>query len=288
MVPTKSTIITDTATMIDIFHLFNYEFMRLALLGGVAIAIITSLIGPFLVLRRLSLLGDGLAHVAFGGVALGFLLHFDPFIVSLICVIIGSLIVQRLIRNNIYGDAAIAVILSFGVGLGVLITGAVHGFTVDLFTFLIGSILTLTQSDIILILSILVIMIIFIAIFYKKIFFITFNDELAKLQQKDYAIVNFIFTIMVALAVAVSIRAVGILLVSALLVLPTLIALQVAKSFKSTIITAAICSIIAMIIGIFSSFQLDLPPSGMIVMILLALFTLLSMKPLANFIKQLF
>ncbi|HLP80313.1 MAG TPA: metal ABC transporter permease, partial [Acidobacteriota bacterium] len=142
----KNITITDTTTMIE---LFNYQFMQYALIGGIMIALITSLIGPFLVLRRLSLLGDGLAHIAFGGVALGFLLNWNPFIVSLVAVVIGSLFVQQLVKKNIYGDAAIAVILSFGVGLGILITGAAHGFTVDLFTFLIGSVLTLSTADLV-------------------------------------------------------------------------------------------------------------------------------------------
>lgn len=269
-------------------ELLHYEFMQRALLGGIAIAIIAGLIGPFLVLRRLSLLGDGLAHLAFGGVALGFLLHYDPFIVALIFIIIGSFVVHNLLKKNIYGDAAIALLLSFGVGLGIIITGIVHGFSVDLFSFLIGSILTLNQTDLIVIFSVFIITLIFILLYYKKIFYMTFNEELAKLQQKDNSIVSMIFTLLVALAVAISIRAVGILLVSALLVIPTLIALQISKSFKSTIIIAIIGSLIAMIIGIFTSFNLNMPPSGMIVMILFIMFLIVSIKPIAQLIKKVF
>jgi len=266
--------------------LFSYAFMQKALMGGIAIAIITSLIGPFLVLRRLSLLGDGLAHLAFGGVALGLLLNYNPFIVALIFIVLGSFLVHRLIRKNIYGDAAIALVLSFGIGLGVIITGIVHGFTVDLFSFLIGSILTLSKSDLILIFSALVIMLFFVIAYYKKIFFTTFNEELAQLNQKDHELVNFVFTFLVALAVAVSIRAVGILLVSALLVLPTLISLQISKSFRSTMTITMVASLLAMIAGIISSFILNLPPSGMIVMILFVFFFIVSVKPLAGLIRH--
>ncbi len=268
--------------------LLGYAFMQHALIGGAAIALITALVGPFLVLRRLALLGDGLAHLAFGGVALGFLLNYNPFLVALAVVIIGSFAVQRLISRNIYGDAAIAVVLSFGVGMGVLITGIVHGFTVDLFTFLIGSILTLSSLDLWLIIAVLAVILVFGALYYRKILFMTFSEELAKLHQKDNTLVNLVFTLLVALAVAVSIRAVGILLVSALLVLPTLIALQVSRSMKSTIVIAVIASLLSMLAGITSSFALDMPPSGMIVMILFALFFLLSVKPIARLVKRLY
>jgi zinc transport system permease protein len=284
MARTSNTTITES-TMLE---LLGYGFMQHALIGGIAIAIITGLIGPFLVLRRLSLLGDGLAHLAFGGVALGFLLNYNPFIVALVVVVCGSLAVQRLMRRNIYGDAAIALILSFGVGLGVIITGVVHGFTVDLFTFLIGSILTLSQADLILIFAVLLVVVGFVSFYYRKMLYMTFNEELARLGRRDYTVVNLIFTLLVALAVAVSIRAVGILLVSALLVLPTLVALQLSKSFRSTMVIATIASLAAMTAGIFASFTLDMPPSGMIVTILFVLFFAVSVKPVAHLIKQIF
>lgn len=263
-------------------ELFQYAFMQHALIGGLAIAIITSLIGPFLVLRRLSLLGDGLAHLAFGGVALGFLIHYNPYLIAVGFIILGSFVVQKLASKNIYGDAAIAIILSFGVGMGVIITGAVHGFTVDIFTFLIGSILTLSNLDLLVIFSALLVTLIFVSAYYKKILFVTFNDELARLKQKDYKTVNLIFTLLVALAVAVSIRAVGILLVSALLVLPTLIALQLSKSFRGTMLFAMLSSLFSIIVGTISSFYLDLPPSGVIVMILFGLFFIFSIKPIRD------
>ncbi|HLP79405.1 MAG TPA: metal ABC transporter permease, partial [Acidobacteriota bacterium] len=133
---------------------------------------------------------------------------------------------------------------------------------------------------------ILVLMVGFILKYYKQLFFMTFNDELARLRHKEYSLVNFLFTIMVALAVVVSIRAVGILLVSALLVLPTLISLQISRSFKSTIVVSILCSVFAMICGIFLSFVLDLPPSGMIVMILLLIFAVFSLKPITALLKK--
>ena len=248
----------------------TYGFMQKALLGGIAIALCCGLIGPFLVLRRLSLLGDGLAHLAFGGVALGLLLGINPLISALITVVIGSFWVRSLVKKNIYGDAAIALLLSFGVGLGIVIIGVVRGFNTSLYSYLIGSILALSIIDIILAFSLLVATVVFMILFYKDMFYMTFNEELAQLSRKNVNLANIIFTILVAMIVVISIRAVGILLVSALLVIPTLIALNISKSFKQTIIISSVSALISVIIGIVFSFIIDIPPSGSIVLILFA------------------
>ncbi len=246
----------------------NYAFMQKALLGGIAVALCCGLIGPFLVLRRLSLLGDGLAHLAFGGVALGLLLGVNPLISALITVVLGSFWVRSLVKKNVYGDAAIALLLSFGVGLGIVIIGIVRGFNTSLYSYLIGSVLALSVLDIVLAFSLLGATIMFMVFFYKDMFHLTFNEELAQLSRKQVNIANIIFTILVAMVVVISIRAVGILLVSALLVIPTLIALNVAKSFKQTIIISSISALIAVLIGIVFSFLVDIPPSGSIVLLL--------------------
>lgn len=251
-------------------ELLSYTFMQKALIGGLAIALCCGLIGPFLVLRRLSLLGDGLAHLAFGGVALGLLININPLISALITVIIGSFLVQYLIKKNVYGDAAIALILSLGVGLGIVIIGIARGFNASLFSYLIGSILALSTTDIILAFTLLALTTIFLTAFYKDMFYLTFNREIAHLSRKNLKISNFLFTILTAMIIVISIRAVGILLVSALIVIPTLIAINLSKSFKQTITYSAISSIIAVTLGIIISFILDIPPSGSIVLILLA------------------
>lgn len=246
----------------------GYEFMQKALIGGIAIALCCGLIAPFLVLRRLALLGDGLAHLAFGGVALGLLLGVEPLLSALITVVIGSFWVRSLVKKNVYGDAAIALLLSFGVGLGIVIIGIVKGFNTSLYSYLIGSLLALSGLDIILAFALLIGTIIFMKLFYKDMFHLTFNEEMAHLSGKRSYIANIIFTILVAMVVVISIRAVGILLVTALLVIPTLIALNISKSFKQTVILSTLSSLIAVLIGIVVSFIADIPPSGSIVLLL--------------------
>src|SRR3989338_11545900 len=251
------------------YGFLQYGFMQKALLGGIAIALCCGLVGPFLVLRRLSLLGDGLAHLAFGGVALGLLLGINPLISALITVVAGSFWVRSLVKKNVYGDAAIALLLSCGVGIGIVIIGIVRGFNTSLYSYLIGSILALSIMDIILAFVLLLITIIFFIFFYHDLFYMTFNEELAQLSRKRINIANIIFTILVAMVVVISIRAVGILLVSALLVIPTLIALNLATSFKRTILISTMSALIAVIFGIIFSFIIDIPPSGSIVLLLL-------------------
>ncbi|MBS3136597.1 metal ABC transporter permease [Candidatus Woesearchaeota archaeon] len=250
----------------------GYGFMQKALLGGIVIALCCGLIGPFLVLRRLSLLGDGLAHLAFGGIAIGLLIGIEPIIAALITAVLGSFFVRSLIKNNVYGESAIALILSVGVGIGIVVIGIVRGFNINLYSYLIGSVLALSTIDILLAILFLVATITFLIFFYKDMLITIFNDELARLSRKRSGLANFFFTLLTAMAVVISIRAVGILLVSALLVLPALIALNLSKSFRQTVIISSLSASIIVALGIIISFPLDIPPSGSIVLLLLGCF----------------
>ena len=258
-----------TSGVIIMIEFLQYGFMQKAFLGGIGIALCCGLIGPFLVMRRLSLLGDGLAHLAFGGVALGLLLGVDPFFAALITVAAGSLWVRTLVKKHVYGDAAIALLLSFGVGLGIIAIGITRGFNVSLFSYLIGSILSLSWTDIILAYSLLAATIIFYLFFYRDMFLLVFNEELASLTRKHSNLANTLFTLLTAMVVVLSIRAVGILLVSALLVIPTLIALNIAPSFRKTVLYSSLSALAAIVIGIYASYMFDIPPSGAIVLLLL-------------------
>ncbi len=250
-------------------ELLNYVFMQRAFIGGILIGTACSFIGIFLVLRKLSLLSDGLAHMAFGGIALALLLGLNPLLTTLVFTSLGALFVQRMIKKTqIYGDSATAVILAFGMAVAIIIIGAVNGFTVDLFSFLFGSILTLSTVDLLLIAIVFAIVVSFILFFYRKLQFITFNPELAKLDNINVNLLDTIFIIITAMTTVIAIRAVGILLISALLVLPTIISLQLARSFKQLLFFALLSSLIAIIVGLTLAFYLNLPPSGIIVMLL--------------------
>lgn len=254
----------------SMFELFSYGFMQRALVAAILVGIATGLVGPYLVLRRLSLVGDGLAHLAFGGVALGFLIGINPLLSAAVVVILGSLLIRRLIQQNVYGEAAIALILSLGIGTGIVIIGATRGFGTDLFSYLIGTILALSWTNILHLSIVVAIIAGFILVFKRELFLLTFQKDVARLLSRRTTLADYLFSILIALVTLVAVQAVGILLVTALLVIPTLIALLLGKSFRQTTVLAISISALASAIGIISSFWLDVPPSGLIVLLLLA------------------
>ena len=248
--------------------------MQYAFIGGILIAIACGLIGPFLVLRKLSLVGDGLSHVAFAGVAIGLFFGFNPIISALITVLIGSLLLRYMLKRNLYGDAAIAILLSLGVGIGIILLGIRQGFTVDIFSYLIGSILSLALFDLYLIFFLVAMICLFLLFTYKKLVFLTFQEELAMIRFKHLELIQILFFLLVACVVILSIRAVGILLVTAFIVLPTLIALRVSTSFKQLLFISVFVNVFSMILGLLLSYFIDFPPSGTIVLCLFLLFSI--------------
>jgi zinc transport system permease protein len=263
----------DFSTLLSQFAtLFSYGFMQRALLGAICIGVVSGLLAPYLVLRRLSLVGDGIAHLAFGGIAVGFLFGINPYLSALAFAVLGGLFVRKLIQKNVYGEAAIALILSFGVGLAIVILGATKGFGVNLFNYLIGSMLTLTWTTVLLLSLLMIFVLVFFYMYRRELFIFTFSDELALLESKRARLSDFVFTLIVAVVTIMSVQAVGILLVSALLVIPALIALRISNSFSQTVVFSVIVSVFANVSGLLLSYFFDVPPSGFIVLLLLSVF----------------
>lgn len=254
-------------------EIFASEFMQRALLAGLMISVVTSVLGVFLVLKKLSLIGDGLAHASFGGVAVGFLLNINPFLTALVVAALGSVGIHRLMEKaRTYGDSAIALILSAGMALAVVIIGYTGGFQADLFSYLFGSILTVSNTDLLIIGTVFVATLAYVGLFYRELVYTSFNTELARLHSNKTRLAENLFIILIALAVVISIRAVGILLVTALIVIPALTALHLAESFKNSLIISVFVSLISMFLGITLAYVLNLPPSGVIVVMLLGFF----------------
>lgn len=250
-------------------------FMQNAFLAGIMISVVTSILGVFLVLKKLSLIGDGLAHASFGGIALGLLVGVNAYITGLIVAVLASLGIHRLMEKaKAYGDSAIALILSTGMAIAVVIISWAGGFTVDIFSYLFGSILTTGTTDLMIIFSVFLGTILYVLIFYKELVYSSFNEELAALQGGRTKLAQNIFIVLIALAVVISIRAVGILLVTALIVIPPLTALQISDSFKQSLIYSIVISTASMITGITLAYIWDLAPSGVIVLTMIGLFLL--------------
>ncbi|MCB9370435.1 metal ABC transporter permease [Candidatus Woesearchaeota archaeon] len=249
--------------------------MQRALLGGIIISTASALIGVFLVLKRLSLLGDSLAHASFGGIALGFVTGWNPLLTALAFVTLASLGIDRLVNKlKVYGESAIALMLSFGMALALLLIGIAKKMDYNIFSYLFGSILTINSFDIALAATVLALILIFYFFNYKILLYSAFNQDIALVRNKRTKLIDKLFIMLSAVTIVISIRAVGILLISALLVIPALIGLRLSKSFKSTIFIAILSSICGVLLGIFLAYYFDLPAGGTIVMSLLFLFVL--------------
>ena len=250
------------------FEIFSYAFMQKGLIAGSAIAIICSLMGTFLVLRRYSLFGDALSHMAFGGISVGLFSGIYPLWTAYAVSILGALGMTKLRKSTkISGDAAIAVLLVSGFGIGVLLISATGGFSVDLFSFLFGSILLLNNNDMIMILAVSFGVIGSIVVLRKQLLHFTFDEEQARVSGLNVDKLNYVFVIIAGVTVITSMRLVGILLISALIVLPNITSMMYGKGFKHTVLISMGISVFSVVSGIIMSYYFDLAPSGAIVMI---------------------
>ena len=251
-----------------ILEALSYAFMQKALIAGVAVGIICSFMGTFLVLRRYSLFGDGIAHVAFGGISVGLFLGVFPLWTAFIVSILGGLGLQKLRQSTkISGDAAVAVVLSSGFAVGVILVSASGGFSVDLFSFLFGSILLISDEDVIMILAISTGVIATLILLQKQFLHLIFNEEQAKLGCLQTTLLNYAFVILAAITVVTSFRLVGMLLISALVVIPTITAMMYGKGFKKTVGISLGISVFSVISGILVSYFFNVAASGTIVVI---------------------
>ena len=249
------------------FEILTYGFMHRALIAGVAIAILCSVIGLFLVLRRYSLFGDALAHSSFGGIALGLFAGVYPLWTAYAVSILSALIITKIKdKYNISGDASIAVLLSAGIAAGLVIISFSGGFSIDIFSFLFGSILLVSVNDTVLILALTGAILIVILLLYRQILYSTFNEEQAKVSGIPVEKINYLIIFMAGLTVVTSIQLVGVLLISALFVIPNVTAIMYGRGFRQTAIISISFSVFSVLTGILISYIFDITPAGTIVL----------------------
>lgn len=251
-------------------EIFQYDFMIRALLAGILIAVMCPLIGSFLIVRRLSLVADTLAHVSLAGVAAGLLMGVYPILTAMLFAFIGSMFIEQLRKAyKSFGELSIAIVLSAGLAIAVVLIGLGKGFNLDIFSYLFGSIVAVSEQDVWLVLGVALVTILFIALFYKRMFAMSFDEEHAKLSGVSVYFLNMSFMMMTALIVSVSIRIVGVLLVSSLIVIPVAASMQIAKSFRVLVTISLAIALVGILGGLTSSFYLNLAPGGTIVLMLL-------------------
>ncbi len=258
--------------MTDFFGLIGeslqYTFMQRAIIVGILIGICSAMLGVFLVLKKFSMIGDGLAHVSFATIAIALTLNASPLYVSIPVVIVASLFILRLDeRTKLHGDAAIGLVSSFSVALGVLIVSVSDGFNVDLFSFLFGSILLISETDVYLSLGLAILIVSAVIFFYHDLFAFTHDEAFAKVMGINTNRMNTLIAILTSITIVLGIRVVGTMLISSMIIFPTVTALQIAKSFKWTMILSAIISVLSVILGVIGSYVFNLPSGASIVMV---------------------
>jgi zinc transport system permease protein len=252
--------------LIGILRFFEFQFFQNALLGGTIASLACAWVGLFLILRKEAMIGDGIAHTAFGGIALGLLLDINPILTALLVSILAVLGISYMRKRGLaQSDSAIAVMLALGFSTGLIIISLAGGFNVELFNFLFGSILTISQTDLIIVSILGISTILILGIFYKELLSITFDEEDARLMGVPVRLLSIAFNLLVAITIVLSIKVIGVILVVALLVLPGLAALQLNLSFKGTTLITICFGIISMVTGILLSALYDVATSGVIV-----------------------
>ncbi len=261
----------------EIFNFLQYGFIQKAFIGGSFVALTCAILGVFLVLKNMSLIGDGLSHVSFGAIALGLFMGVAPFYIAIPFVAISSILILKISeKTKIYGDASIGIVSAVGISGGVILASLSGGFNVDLMSFLFGNILAISNSELILSIAISIIVLFAVYFLYFDLFSATFDEEYAKTTGIKTRLINYVLTVLTALTVVLSVKVVGVMLVSALLILPAVSALQIAGRFKNAIILAGLISVFSVLLGISFSFFADKPTGAVIVMVNALIFAVLS------------
>jgi zinc transport system permease protein len=248
--------------------MLDLEFMRLAFGAGIVVGLLAPAVGFFLVQRRLSLIGDGIGHVAFAGVALGYLLDLPLVLTALVVSLAGALSIEALrARRRSAGDQALALVFYTGIAGGVVLVSAAGALNVNLFQFLFGSILTVTRGDLVVIAGLGAGALLVLALLYRPLVAVVVDEEGARVAGLPVASLNALTAALAAVTIAVSMRVVGILLIAALMVLPVVAAARVAWSMRSTVLLAMAIGLASVLAGITIAYYADLPPGGTTVLV---------------------
>ena len=261
--------------MNSIFSMFSYQFIIYALVVGISISICAALLGTSLVLKRNSMIGDGLSHVGFGACAIAMALNWAPLAFAIPVVVIASFLILKLSeKSKIHGDSAIALIASASLAIGYIVIH-VSGTNIDVENYLYGSILGITKSELILSVSLSIIVILTFILLYNKIFAITFDEAFMKSTGGKTEIYNIIISILCSITVVLGMKLMGALLITSLIIFPTISSRQIFKTYKSVVISSVIISVLCFFIGMVMNYYIDLPIGSTIVVVNLCLLLIL-------------
>lgn len=248
--------------------MFSYTFILRALVVGVLVSLCSALLGVSLVLKRYSMIGDGLSHVGFGALAVAMAMNVAPLAVAVPVVIIAAFLLLRVSENSkIKGDAAIALISTSSLALGIMAISVSKGMNSDVYGYMFGSILAMSDTDVVLSLILSVIVLILFVVCYHKIFAVTFDEDFAKATGINVGLYNMLIALLTAVTIVLGMRMMGALLISALVIFPALTSMRVCKRFHSVIITSALISVCCFFIGLTVSYLFATPTGASVVMV---------------------
>lgn len=253
--------------MLDIItQLFSYAFLRRAVIAGIFIALCAALLGVSLVLKKYSMIGDGLSHVAFGAMAVATAANLAPLKIAVPIVVLAAFLLLRISDNSkIKGDSAIALISTGALAVGVMAVSLTTGMNVDVYNYMFGSILSVSGSDVTLSVVLCSIVLVLFVLLYNRLFAVTFDETFAKASGVPAGIYNMLIALLTAITVVLGMRLMGALLISALIIFPSLTAMRVFKTFKGVTLCAAAVSVVSFMVGIILSYRFNTPAGAGIV-----------------------
>ena len=265
--------------MIEVLkEMLSYSFITRALLVGTLVSLCASLLGVSLVLKRYSMIGDGLSHVGFGALAIATAFNWAPLEVTLPLVAAAAFLLLRISGDSrIKGDAAIAMISAGSLAAGIMIASKTTGMNTDIYSYLFGSILAMSQNDVNLSITLSVIVIALFVVFYTRIFAVTFDEGFAKATGTKAGAYNMLIALLTAVTIVLGMRMMGALLISSLIIFPPLTAMRLCKSFRGVSVCSAVTSVVCVFVGIFFSFVFSTPTGASIVIMNLAAFIVFSL-----------
>ncbi|MBR3361831.1 MAG: metal ABC transporter permease [Lachnospiraceae bacterium] len=251
-----------------IAEMLSYPFLVRALICGVLLSVCASLLGVSLVLKRYSMIGDGLSHVGFGALAIATAFHWAPLAVSIPVVVAAAFLLLRLNENTkIKGDAAIALISTGALAIGILVVSLTTGVNIDIYNYMFGSVLAIDKTSFFVSIGACAVIIVLFLLFYNRIFAVTFDEDFTRATQARSSGIHILIALLTAVVIVLGMRLMGALLISALIIFPALTSMRVFKSYKKVTVSAAILSAVCFVIGIFCSYTISIPVGATVVVI---------------------